>query len=304
MPESLLAACALMLVIEGAAAAARAAHVARRVSPRRPSCPTDSCASSGLASMRRRRHRPDGALCVSGCFPSTSTTSFPPRPRRSSSCGARCSITSASTATGWCSRRWSSTSSRCSPAPGTIWTPDVQGRRSAVRPPAGRARGHHAAGRAHRRAPAQRARRHAAVLRGQRAAHHRGRRSRRRAKCCRSAPSSTAMRASMPTARCSALLLSSLAAVGVRGLHLDLGHVGVYRALANGARIAGDGGDSELFAALRNKDVPAVSAAHGAAARGMARRVRDAADALRPGAAKCSPQRANGCPTRRRSPAR
>ena len=38
-----------------------------------------------------------------------------------------------------------------------------------------------------------------------------------------------------------ALLLSSLAAAGVRGLHLDLGHVGVYRALANGAGIAGNG---------------------------------------------------------------
>ena len=55
------------------------------------------------------------------------------------------------------------------------------------------------------------------------------------------------------------LLLSSLVAVGVHGLHLDLGHVGVYRALANGARIAGDGNDSELFTALRNKDMPAVT---------------------------------------------
>jgi ATP phosphoribosyltransferase regulatory subunit len=55
-----------------------------------------------------------------------------------------------------------------------------------------------------------------------------------------------------------ALLLSSLAHVGVRGLHLDLGHVGVYRALVNGAGIAGNGGDTELFAALAAKDVPAV----------------------------------------------
>ncbi|HEY7942979.1 MAG: ATP phosphoribosyltransferase regulatory subunit [Burkholderiales bacterium] len=55
------------------------------------------------------------------------------------------------------------------------------------------------------------------------------------------------------------LLLSSLAAAGVRGLHLDLGHVGVYRALANGAHIAGNGRDSALFAALRGKDVPAVA---------------------------------------------
>jgi ATP phosphoribosyltransferase regulatory subunit len=55
------------------------------------------------------------------------------------------------------------------------------------------------------------------------------------------------------------LLLSSLDAVAVRGLHLDLGHVGVYRALANGSRIAGNGGDSELFAAMRTKDVPAIA---------------------------------------------
>ncbi len=46
----------------------------------------------------------------------------------------------------------------------------------------------------------------------------------------------------------------------MRGLHLDLGHVGVYRALANGSRLAGNGGDSELFAAMRTKDVPAVIA--------------------------------------------
>jgi ATP phosphoribosyltransferase regulatory subunit len=55
------------------------------------------------------------------------------------------------------------------------------------------------------------------------------------------------------------LLLSSLAAAGVRNLHLDLGHVGVYRALASGAGIAGNGEDTELFAALRAKDAPAVA---------------------------------------------
>jgi ATP phosphoribosyltransferase regulatory subunit len=55
------------------------------------------------------------------------------------------------------------------------------------------------------------------------------------------------------------LLLSALGAAEVQGLHLDLGHVGVYRALANGARIAGNGSDTELFAAMRTKDVPAVT---------------------------------------------
>ena len=52
--------------------------------------------------------------------------------------------------------------------------------------------------------------------------------------------------------------LVAVVARAVRGLHLDLGHVGVYRALANGAGIAGNGDEAELFAALRTKDVPAV----------------------------------------------
>jgi ATP phosphoribosyltransferase regulatory subunit len=55
------------------------------------------------------------------------------------------------------------------------------------------------------------------------------------------------------------LLLSSLAAAGVGALHLDLGHVGVYRALAAGAGVASDSEDSELFSALRAKDVPTVT---------------------------------------------
>src|SRR4051794_24492799 len=54
------------------------------------------------------------------------------------------------------------------------------------------------------------------------------------------------------------LLISSLEIAGVKGLHLDLGHVGVYRALASASGIAGNDDDSELFAALRTKDVPAV----------------------------------------------
>lgn len=54
------------------------------------------------------------------------------------------------------------------------------------------------------------------------------------------------------------LILSALAAAGVRGLHLDLGHVGVYRALAAGAGIGGNGDDTELFNALSTKDVATV----------------------------------------------
>ena len=54
------------------------------------------------------------------------------------------------------------------------------------------------------------------------------------------------------------LLLSSLAAAGARNLHLDLGHVGVYRALVNGAGIANHGEDGDLFIAMGAKDVPTV----------------------------------------------
>jgi ATP phosphoribosyltransferase regulatory subunit len=56
------------------------------------------------------------------------------------------------------------------------------------------------------------------------------------------------------------LLLSALEAAGVRRLHLDLSHVGLYRAIARSAGLAGngEGDDSDLFAALRDKDLPAV----------------------------------------------
>jgi len=57
-----------------------------------------------------------------------------------------------------------------------------------------------------------------------------------------------------------ALLIACLRAVGLERLHLDLGHVGVYRALANGAGLAGSGEDADLSDALRAKDQPAVEA--------------------------------------------
>jgi ATP phosphoribosyltransferase regulatory subunit len=56
------------------------------------------------------------------------------------------------------------------------------------------------------------------------------------------------------------LLLSALARVGVEHLHLDLGHVGVYRALARAAGLdaTGEGDDGDLFDALRDKDIVGV----------------------------------------------
>jgi ATP phosphoribosyltransferase regulatory subunit len=56
------------------------------------------------------------------------------------------------------------------------------------------------------------------------------------------------------------LLVSALGVAGIADLHLDLGHVGIYRALAGAAGLegSGEGNDAELFAALRDKDMPAV----------------------------------------------
>ena len=56
------------------------------------------------------------------------------------------------------------------------------------------------------------------------------------------------------------LLLLALQRAGAVGLHLDLGHVGVYRALARlaGFDATGEGNDSDLFNALRDKDFPAL----------------------------------------------
>ena len=53
------------------------------------------------------------------------------------------------------------------------------------------------------------------------------------------------------------LMLQALALVGVAGVHLDLGHVAVFRALVKRAAI-GSEMEAALFAALQLKDVPAV----------------------------------------------
>jgi ATP phosphoribosyltransferase regulatory subunit len=57
-----------------------------------------------------------------------------------------------------------------------------------------------------------------------------------------------------------ALLVSSLTTAGLTGLHLDLAHIGVYRALASAAGIAGNGDEGALFDALRTKARPALRA--------------------------------------------
>jgi ATP phosphoribosyltransferase regulatory subunit len=53
------------------------------------------------------------------------------------------------------------------------------------------------------------------------------------------------------------LMLQALALIGVDGVHLDLGHVAVFRALVKGAAIGAEL-EASLFAALQLKDVPAL----------------------------------------------
>ena len=55
------------------------------------------------------------------------------------------------------------------------------------------------------------------------------------------------------------LMLAALTAAGLRGLHLDLGHVGVFRALAAEAHLPGEL-ESDLFDALQRKARPRIEA--------------------------------------------
>ncbi|MDD5058179.1 MAG: ATP phosphoribosyltransferase regulatory subunit [Sideroxydans sp.] len=53
------------------------------------------------------------------------------------------------------------------------------------------------------------------------------------------------------------LMLQALALMGIQGVHLDLGHVGVFRSLVKRAAISADL-EAELFNALQRKDVPTL----------------------------------------------
>ncbi|OIR11143.1 ATP phosphoribosyltransferase regulatory subunit [mine drainage metagenome] len=53
------------------------------------------------------------------------------------------------------------------------------------------------------------------------------------------------------------LMLQTLASIGIDGVHLDLGHVGVFSALVRHAGIAHEL-EADLFSALQRKDVPGV----------------------------------------------
>ena len=71
------------------------------------------------------------------------------------------------------------------------------------------------------------------------------------------------------------LMLQSLALLGIGGVHLDLGHVAVFRALVQGAGI-GEELEAALFSALQSKDVPAL----GGLVEGLPKTTQDALLAL------------------------
>src|SRR3954451_4314937 len=54
-----------------------------------------------------------------------------------------------------------------------------------------------------------------------------------------------------------ALLCDALAAAGMRGVRLGIGHVAVFRAIAQAAKIDGER-EADLFEALQKKDLPAL----------------------------------------------
>ena len=71
------------------------------------------------------------------------------------------------------------------------------------------------------------------------------------------------------------LMLQALAALGITGVHLDLGHVSLFRALIKHAGITKEL-EAELFGALQGKDTPALRALVG----GLPQKVQDALLAL------------------------
>ncbi len=54
------------------------------------------------------------------------------------------------------------------------------------------------------------------------------------------------------------MLIKTLKSFGVQALHLDLGHVGIFRALMNAAK-ADEAVERDLFHALQAKDIPAIT---------------------------------------------
>ena len=264
MPDSLWAALALVLVLEGCCRLLRAAlwrDTFRKVdrAVRRP------------APLRRARRR--SALGLVGLWLAAVMRKLAParvhrgraarRRRRASSAAPhaarslpRARLPARAAAAGR-APRFAADRHRARPR-----AADLQGGRPAVRPHARRARRHHAAGRAHRRAPAERSRasracatraaccapspRRADTTREVAADRRRALRRRRRSPADREVAAAACCRRSPRRACAGCISISATSASTARSPH--------------GAGIAGNGERRrELFAALRDKDAPAVA---------------------------------------------
>ncbi len=75
------------------------------------------------------------------------------------------------------------------------------------------------------------------------------------------------------------LMLQALAALGIDGVHLDLGHVAIFAALVKRASVTAEL-ESALFGALQRKDVPALRNLVGALSKDVPKDVTDALLAL------------------------
>ena len=197
--------------------------------------------------------------CVSWLLPEYDRGHPAGRGARIERCGARCSTSSSRTATSWCSRRCSSTSIRCSPAPAAIsscapsrWSTRCRAACWACAPTSRRRS--RASTRTCSTSRASRACATAGSVLHTRA----GRPRRRRARSIQIGAELYGDAGDRGRPRGDRAAPVGARAAGVRDLHLDLGHVGVYRALAaRRAASPATASDSELFAALRAKDVPA-----------------------------------------------
>ena len=95
---------------------------------------------------------------------------------------------------------------------------------------------------------------------------------------------------------------SSLAAAGVRGLHLDLGHVGIYRALARAAGLDGTARATTPSSSSRcaTRMCPPCTSSPPRCRRARARRAARARRRCTARPTKCSPPRARRCRRLRR----
>jgi len=142
---------------------------------------------------------------------------------------------------------------------GTIWICALSAGRPALREDDGRARRHRTPGRADRCASSEQERRHAAVLRGSVLLTLGRGVSTRPAEPLQIGAEIYGHPGIESDLEIQQLLIESLAACGISGARLDVGHVAVFRAICRHGGVGAEL-ESELYEALEGKDLPALRA--------------------------------------------